>query len=183
MSPKPNEYAGIKFPDRAIVAEYLSYNPDTGLFIWKKSASNKRMTGKIAGSFQLIGKGERIIISIFGQRHPASHIAWLLMTGEWPAGIIDHKNNIGTDNRWSNLRPATDTQNRINSRLRENNTSGYRGVSRSKTGQYWVAVIGVKNRYIGTFYTREAAARAYDDEAVKRYGEFARLNFPKDTQR
>lgn len=95
---------------------------------------------------------------------------------------VDHANGNGLDNRRSNLRAASDTQNAQNRGLRSDNSSGFKGVSWHARGQYWTACIGdgVKQRYLGHFNDREEAARAYDAAAVQLFGEFARTNFPKE---
>jgi len=60
------------------------------------------------------------------------------------------------------------------------NTSGYKGVSFDKRDRKkkWYAQIRIENRHIilGYFYTPEEAARAYNDAAIKYFGEFARIN-------
>ena len=182
MASPPNPYAGMKHPSREIVSEYLDYDPQTGVFRWKQLAAYRRKPGEIAGAVRNSGRdktGHRHI-NIFGHRYPATHIAWLLMTGEWPSRQIDHKNNIGTDDRWTNLRLATQLQNIMNNSVRSDNTSGYKGVHPYKRGKRskWVTQIG--DRHIGYFQTAEEAARAYDREAIKTFGEFAYLNFPDD---
>ena len=94
-------------------------------------------------------------------------------------GMADHKNGDGLDNNWDNLRPCSYSQNSQNRRRGIRNTSGFKGVTSSK--RRWKALIDRGDRskeYLGTFLTRELAARAYDDAAKKRYGEFALLNFP-----
>lgn len=97
---------------------------------------------------------------------------------------IDHINGNPLDNRRSNLRIATPHQNAMNRKKIGNQL--YKGVS--KNYNKWVAHIGYtdcktktcKNIYLGSFNTQEEAARAYDRKAVELFGEFAKLNFPKD---
>jgi len=103
-----------------------------------------------------------------------------LITG-WP--LVDHVNRNGLDNRRSNLRSATSSQNSMNRGLRSDNTSGYKGVSWHASSTAWRAVIwkdGLR-RHLGPFSNPEAAARAYDSAAVELFGDFARLNFPMET--
>ncbi len=92
--------------------------------------------------------------------------------------MIDHVDRDPLNNRRGNLRWVTHTENRRNSRLPKNNTSGFRGVSRNS--ESWVARIGVgvTRRYLGFFASAEEAAHAYDQAARVLHGEFAQLNFP-----
>lgn len=112
-----------------------------------------------------------------------------LLMGE-PSCDVDHRNHDGTDNRRENLRLASRVQNSGNSRpylLKGKHPSGegrlYKGVSRNGSG--WMARIGAKeapHKYLGTFRSQEEAAHAFDCAALKVYGEFAWLNFPKDAR-
>ena len=85
-----------------------------------------------------------------------------------PDGIdIDHINHDKCDNRKENLRFATRSQNLVNRRYK--NKTGYRGVVSLPSGRF-VAQIG--DDYLGSYDTAEEASQAYEDEALKRYGEF-----------
>lgn len=97
------------------------------------------------------------------------------LTG-WP--ITDHQNGNGLDNRRSNLRAATTSQNNANARVRRDNTSGYKGVAYIPKSGKWRAYIGNPQRHLGHHDTAEQAAHAYDVAAVARFGEFAILNLP-----
>lgn len=93
--------------------------------------------------------------------------------------VADHRNGNGLDCRRDNLRPCTQLQNTHNRRPMRGSTSRHRGVSWRTVSNSWVAQICImgRNRRIGEFHTETDAARAYDAEAVKEFGEFARLNF------
>jgi hypothetical protein len=99
-----------------------------------------------------------------------------------PAGfVVDHRNREGLDNRKSNLRLATRSQNNCN-RKQMQGTSKYRGVCYNKRTKKWRAAISFNGMYkhLGLFETEEEAGRAYDEAAKELHGEFATLNFPQD---
>ena len=93
--------------------------------------------------------------------------------------ITDHKDMDGLNNQRNNLREATKSTNGMNRKMSTNNVCGFKGVVKSgKTG--WVARLETQGTkiYLGTFRTKELAARAYDEKAKELFGEFAHLNFP-----
>lgn len=92
---------------------------------------------------------------------------------------IDHINRNGLDNRRSNLRLATPSQNRCNAIYP--NKTGYRGVhiDNRKNKKYRAGIsINGKSKKLGLYYTAEEAAMAYDEAAKMYHGEYATLNFP-----
>ena len=100
-----------------------------------------------------------------------------------PGMVVDHINHDGLDNRKANLRAATASQNRINSRTaRIRKSSKYRGVCRRAGQKKWFAYVYVKGRAVFTKYFDDAtaAARARDRAAKKYHGQFAELNFPDE---
>jgi len=91
---------------------------------------------------------------------------------------IDHKNGNGLDNRRDNLRICTHANNMCNRRIGKNNKSGYKGVYFTKSGNAWRSKLRFKGRNInlGNFKKPIDAAIAYDNAAMKYFGEFARTN-------
>ena len=156
------------------IAEYFSYNAETGEIRWRKRPFKARIcVGDIAGSIYRTGYR---MTSIGGRRIKVARLAWFLYYGRWPGGLIDHRNHIRTDDRISNLREATSSQNNGNQSLLKRNTSGFKGVSKTYNGK-WAAYIRlpVGNKRIGTFETPELAHEAYRLAAELRFGEFANV--------
>jgi len=93
---------------------------------------------------------------------------------------IDHKNGNKVDNRKDNLRLCNQSQNGANSKIRINNTTGYKGVKIDKRqpGRPYIAEITVNRKviYLGGHSTKEEAATSYNRAAIKYFGQFARLN-------
>lgn len=91
--------------------------------------------------------------------------------------VVDHINRNRLDNRRSNLRICTRAENTYNSGIGKNNTTGFKGLVRTKSKK-WEARIIVKRKCIslGRYTTKEDAALAYNEAAIKYFGKFAGLN-------
>jgi hypothetical protein len=152
--------------------ELLHYNPETGEFTWLAAPRAQRQAGDRAG---FANNGYRLI-GIAGHRYYEHRLAWLYMAGEWPPENIDHRDLDRANNRWTNLRLATYSQNAQNRPIGKANTSGYKGVYWHKIDEKWRAVIrvGGRRKHLGLFNDKEAAHAAYVAAAEKHYGEFAR---------
>lgn len=101
----------------------------------------------------------------------------VLITGQ---AHMDHANGNGLDNRRSNLRPATASQNSANRGPGPRHSSQFKGVDWYPRNKKWRARIGHngKPRHLGFFEEEIAAAKAYDKAARELFGEYARPNFP-----
>lgn len=155
--------------------ELLHYDPETGQFVWRVSPSAKVAAGALAGG---PNKAGYITIGIGGRRYKAHRLAWLYMTGEWPAEQIDHVNTVRDDNRWANLREATHIQNQRNRRSVEGKSVPFKGVRWNKSRSCYYASIRV-NRKVICLPQRRTAEEAYNDyvaAASKYFGEFARVD-------
>ncbi len=154
------------------VRRLLKYEPDTGTFFWRVDTRNTS-AGDKAGSQQSRGYWH---IKINRRLYMAHRLAWVHVTGEWPDGHVDHINGRRSDNRFANLRIATNNENAWNSRIRSNNACGYKGVHFKKGIKKFVAQIhaGGRVRHLGVFMTAVEAHAAYVRAAREHFGEFAR---------
>ncbi len=91
---------------------------------------------------------------------------------------IDRSPEGGLDNREENLRIATHAQNGCNSKLRTDNSSGFKGIYFENRVGRWRAQISHNGKriFLGYFDTREAAAQAYNEAALRYHKKFAVLN-------
>lgn len=92
--------------------------------------------------------------------------------------FIDHKNGNGLDNRRDNLRFATNSQNQMNRGKFASSYSKFKGVCWHKRDKRWTAGIKAngKELHLGNFINEYDAAKAYNDAALKYFGEYSRLN-------
>ncbi|MDO3431165.1 HNH endonuclease signature motif containing protein [Rhizobium sp. CBN3] len=153
--------------------EALHYDPGTGIFTWLKKVSAKTVIGRRAGTINKDGYRQ---ISIYGRRYYEHRLAWFYMTGQWPSALIDHENLLPGDNRWSNLRSATKSQNAANTHVSAGNSVGMKGVSWHSGAQKYQAHICVdgKSIYLGLFEKADAAHAAYQQAANDQFKSFAR---------
>ena len=151
--------------------ELLDYNPQTGVFVWKKSPRNTVKSGSIAGS---INTGGYRNIAIDGILYRSNRLAWFYVNKEWPSKRVDHKNLDKSDDSIWNFREATQSQNKANGSGYRTRKSNFKGAYQQK-GR-WTSSIRVDGRliYLGMFPNEEEAGKAYAAAAVRYFGEFAR---------
>lgn len=150
-----------------------SYEPETGALRWKVMTSPKHKPGDLAGYVQPKG----YVVIGYGYRLWSAHrLAWLIVTGAWPQGEIDHIDGDKGNNRWANLRDVPKSLNQANVPLKRSNTTGYKGVCWHKAKGRWGAAIQKdgRQRHLGYFDTAEAAHAAYVRAANDLFGDCAR---------
>ena len=153
------------------VRELLDYDPDTGELRWRVSRGSAP-AGAVAGSLALHGY---IKVHVDGRHYYAHRIIWLHVYGRWPREQVDHVDLDGMNNRLSNLREATGSQNGAKRKVRKDNRIGYKGVRRHRnTYQALIRKQGVR-LYLGCFPTAEEAHAAYARAAADAHGEYARV--------
>tara|TARA_R110002126_G_scaffold272786_1_gene417004 strand:+ start:167 stop:670 length:504 start_codon:yes stop_codon:yes gene_type:complete len=138
--------------------EILEYQPETGLFFWKK-APNGRTLGQKAGGFDKQGYWR---IRIDNVKYGAHRLAWMYVHGSFPKNFIDHINGNKSDNRICNLRDVTRSENMQNL-FKPQGKNSFIGVYKSPNANTWYAKIEINGKQIrlGTYKTIEEAKLAY----------------------
>lgn len=156
------------------LTELLEYDTTTGVFTWKRPCGRPSRTLGAGVKEKTYGY---ILIGIDGLMYRAHRLAWLYVHGDFPARHIDHINGVRDDNRISNLREATESQNACN--RAGTSKTGYKGVYLHRRSGRWYAMLQWKKKkyYLGYFDTPEAAAEAYKAAAESTFGEFATPGF------
>jgi hypothetical protein len=124
--------------------------------------------GSVAGS---LGQEGYRVINFKRKIYLAHRVIWVLMTGEQPPDLLDHRDTDRANLRWANLRPATVSLNGANARQKSGHKKGAR-----KRGRRFVSTISFQGRsiYIGSFASEDEAHAAYLAKAKELFGEFAR---------
>lgn len=151
----------------------FSYDPEAGLFTRLRPGGRGQKAGSIAG---VVNDNGYVRIWILGKHYRAYRLAFLYMTGRMPPPdmTVDHINRCKTDNRWSNLRLASPRENRANCGPRSDNSTGFKGVSRTASGRFSANImIEGRSCYLGTFDTAAEAGAVYGAASNDAYGEFA----------
>lgn len=150
------------------VSRLIRLDPD-GTLRWLENRGSVK-AGDVAGH---VNKDGYIGVRLMGKSLLAHRVVWLLSTGVWPDGMLDHIDGVRTNNAPDNLRVCSSTENQRNRLPRS--WKRYKGVSWNKSvGKFQAQCDHV---YLGVFDTEEEAAKAYDRAAAEKYGEFARPNF------
>jgi hypothetical protein len=150
----------------------LHYDPETGF--WTRLVGVK---GFAAGSpVGYIGANGYRYIGVRRKSFLSSRLAWFYMTGEWPINQVDHRDRTPANDRWNNLREATQSENNANFGLRKDNPAGLKGVSWDKRKGKWYARIkhNGKGKFLGYSDCPAAAHFSYVVAADLQYGEFSR---------
>jgi hypothetical protein len=147
-------------PTHERLLELLHYNKSTGIFTRRTRLAGRYDVGDVAGGLNEDGY---VCIRVDGSSPIRAHmLAIFYVTGVWPTQV-DHRDGVRSNNKYRNLRPATNTINAQNLRKcrRDNKSTGILGVH--PHGSKYRARIMVDNKaiHLGTFKTKRAAKAAY----------------------
>jgi hypothetical protein len=166
--------------------EKFSYNPLTGLLYWRGRVPNYRKPpNSVAGHMRPDGYWS--ISRMDGRGMLVHRVIWKWMTGEDPGELsVDHHDRNPSNNRWNNLRLATEPQqgyNTVKKRYRNGMvpSSPYKGVKVQVKGNgkpfiYAMIRIQGKQTYLGSFPTEEAAHAAYCAASQQHHLSFGRTS-------
>lgn len=148
--------------------ERLEYNPETGIFKRKIPTRGFRK-GSVAG-----WHGERYVeIRLLDRSYLAHRLAWFYVHGVFPEYQIDHVDGDKTNNRITNLREATGSENLMNYGATIRSTTGHRGVFKSGKSTWRArAMLYGKRIDLGSFDSIDRANQAYLEFAKKNHKEF-----------
>lgn len=140
--------------------ELVHYDPETGVFTGLKKKTGRPSK---AGIFGTIDPGGYHRVCIDCKKYWAHRVAFLYMTGEWPANDVDHIDGNPANNRWENLRDvptATNVQNV--KRASKKSSTGVLGIEATRSGTFQARIGAGNNRIsLGTYKTKEEAHAAY----------------------
>lgn len=154
---------------QAYLKKILEYEEATGFFTWKGSRGHIEK-GTRAGAYD--NSNGYIQLMIDKKNYYAHKLAWIYIYGSLAKGlVVDYINRDQTDNRLCNLRAVSHGENRYNSRMRSDNTSGITGVCLDKRKNTWLARLNInkKQLVLGHYSSLLDAAKARYDSEIK-YG-------------
>lgn len=149
-------------PSQDLLKALLDYNPENGVLTWLPRSRAMFTSDRIWRSWNTRYSGQRAFTSvnqngyfqgvILGAHYLAHRVIWKWVQGHDP-DQVDHEEGRRRDNRWVNLRDATDLMNQRNKAISRNNSSGVMGVDQVK-GRWRARISGC---VLGTFDTLEEA--------------------------
>jgi hypothetical protein len=165
-------------PPLELLDKLFDYQPDLGVITYKVSVGRKIKAGQRAGT--ITENGYLAIATTIDKKFyvfKAHRLIWYIMTRKDPCHLqIDHIDGNRLNNKFSNLRLATQMQNARNKAPSKKSKSGLKGAHWKEREQKWFSSITInyKNIHLGYFLTPELAHMAYCKAAAELHGDFAR---------
>lgn len=180
-----------KILDAALLHNILYYNRKSGKLFWKprttemfidgKQSATKNCAiwnGKYAGKEAFTAKNGRGYFhgNILGFTVVAHRVAWAMEYGAWPEVNVDHIDGDKANNKISNLRHATQSENQMNRPKPSQNSSGVKGVYWCSRDNRWIAKLALNRRslHIGSFIDLDDAHQAIKSARKRFHGAFAK---------
>jgi hypothetical protein len=157
-------------PSQEELRRLFDYDPLTGELRWQRSQGS-RLAGALAGRIRPDGY---LIVGISRVYYLSHRLIWKMVLGSDPVAFVDHRDGNKLNNRWDNLRAATNGQNLQNSKLRRDNTSGVKGVHPYRNR--WVATISAGHGQIilGRFISKQDAIAVRAKAEKTLHGQYAK---------
>lgn len=160
------------------VRALFTYDKDEGILRWRNASGRhgRYPAGSRAGSPNADGY---LQVRVNGQSYRTARLIWLYVTGEWPKHQVDHEDRNPANDKWENLREATQSQNKANSgKYKAEKAScslkGVQAVQKRKSIRYRaIATKDGVRRHLGYFDTPEQAHAAHLKASEELHGEFA----------
>ena len=153
-------------------AKEVDYNPTTGELSWKYKGHGRKI-----GAIGTTNRRGYVNVMIHGRNYGVHRLAFYISTGREPA-MIDHIDRNPSNNKLSNLRECTSSENNRNRGKKSNCSSPYKGVCKSR-GKWLASYRNLaKNRiFLGRFELEADAAKAYDLAVLEDNPETGATNF------
>jgi len=166
----------LPMPPYDDLSRHLSYDPFTGVGTWLTFRASNAQKGAFAGSLKRNGY---VYINYKTKLYRAHRLFWFLQTGHDPSGLtIDHIDGNKSNNKFLNLRLATQSQQIWNTTRRCDNSSGHKGVHFCKKRQKYRAYIKINKKQLclGYYKTFKEAVAARQAKELELFGEFSPLH-------
>jgi len=139
---------------------------------WSEVISRKIRKGSVAGHLHKADKYYKVRYK--GKAFRVHRIIWQLFYGTTES-MIDHKDGDTTNNRIENLREATHTENMRNSKTKESNKTGVKGLDWDENNKVWRGRIRFEGkRFSKRGKNKQEIVGWLEDIRNKLHGDFAR---------